>query len=244
MDRLGIIYKATSPSGKVYIGQTTKGLEVRKNLHYRITTKYDHKFARALNKYKYQIKWDILYNNVPINKLNLAEKCAIYLYDSYYKGYNSTLGGKATTGLIQTQKARNKISRAQIGRKHSEKTKIKMSKAQIGHPFYGNRTASAETKKKMSDARMGRPLSAETKLKLSKARMGKPGTKHTERTKEILSVINSAEKNPMAKLSWTIVSEIRLKYKSNNYSQAELARLFNVSNMTINKIVHNKSWKI
>ena len=73
----GIIYKATSPSGKVYIGQTIKTLKKRKIEHFsRAFNKnnlYNTKFYYAIRKYgKYAFSWKILYR-VSVIKLNTLE---------------------------------------------------------------------------------------------------------------------------------------------------------------------------
>ena len=49
--------------------------------------------------------------------------------------------------------------------------------------------------------------------------------------------------NPRSKLNESNVEEIKSLYKTNNYSQRELAVLFNVSQTTINNIINNLSWK-
>ena len=59
-DETGIIYKATSPSGKVYIGQTTKSLDKRKNEHYnkafnKNVKVYNYPISRAIRKYNNDI---------------------------------------------------------------------------------------------------------------------------------------------------------------------------------------------
>ena len=48
----GIIYKYTSPSNKIYIGQTINE-KSRKNQHHTKTIKLRTSFGEALNKYKY-----------------------------------------------------------------------------------------------------------------------------------------------------------------------------------------------
>lgn len=52
----------------------------------------------------------------------------------------------------------------------------------------------------------------------------------------------TGEKNPMRRLSWEIVRQIRAMYATNQYSQHELGRRFQVTAATINHIVHNKKW--
>lgn len=120
----GIIYKATSPSGKVYIGQTIRGLKRRKNIHIneafnKNSNKYYNHFSNAIRCYgKNKFVWEVLYNDVPYSILLKLEIVIIEAYDSFNSGYNSTLGGESVM----------------MGRKHSEKTKAKMSADRKGKP--------------------------------------------------------------------------------------------------------------
>ncbi len=60
---MGLIYKATFPNGKVYIGQTTQTLEKRKYQHRRDAIDLNRKspFFFAINKYGWEnVKWEIV----------------------------------------------------------------------------------------------------------------------------------------------------------------------------------------
>ncbi len=98
--KTGIIYKATSPSGKVYIGQTIQTLDKRKSGHFYCAfdenrTGYNTKFYRAIRKYgKENFIWVIVYSNIPYTKLAKLEIKAITEYNSYKFGYNSTMCGE------------------------------------------------------------------------------------------------------------------------------------------------------
>ena len=95
------IYKATSiTTGKVYIGQSCQTLEKRMSQHlYKATSDYDpnNHFHNAIRKYGFQdfvfqiIEDDIMSNEI----LDEREKYWINHYNSYYDGYNSTLGGES-----------------------------------------------------------------------------------------------------------------------------------------------------
>ena len=97
----------------------------------------------------------------------------------FKKGCSGGMGmlGKHHT---TTEKTKNKISKANKGRKFSEETKRKMSIAHKGI----RHIMSEKTKNKISKARKGMKFSKETKEKLSKARKGK---KQSEETKEKIS---------------------------------------------------------
>ena len=114
--KTGIIYKSTSPSGKVYIGQTTQGLHVRRNNHFSKAfnencTVYNTKFSRAIRKYRDKLIWDILYDNIPAHYLSYMEITVIGQYNSYKIGYNSTLGG-GCVDVIVSEGTKRKLSEA------------------------------------------------------------------------------------------------------------------------------------
>lgn len=139
----------------------------------------DSKFHRAIRKYGSDLEWTVLYENVSLELLDIAEICAIYANNSFYDGYNCTLGGDGNLGRKLSEEHKNRISEANTGENHplygtapwnkglkgvqsawnkglsmSEEAKKKLSESRIGEKnyFYG-KTHSAETKRKMSEAR-------------------------------------------------------------------------------------------
>ena len=143
------IYKHTCPNGKVYIGQTGQKPEKR---YGRDGCKYEGctAFYNAIQKYGWDnIEHEILCNDLTLEEANIKEAEFIQLYQSYNRkyGYNLRLGGNNGT--------------------HSEETKIKMSKWQIG------KVLSDETRKKISEKRIGQKDSIETRLKKSGSQKGK-----------------------------------------------------------------------
>ena len=95
------IYKATSiTTGKVYIGQSCQTLEKRMSQHlYKATSDYDlnNHFHNAIRKYGFQdFVFQIIEDGIMSNEiLDEREKYWINHYNSYYDGYNSTLGGES-----------------------------------------------------------------------------------------------------------------------------------------------------
>lgn len=96
----GLIYKAISPSGRCYIGQTIN-LKNRINQHKNNafnehSKEFNHKFHKAIRKYGfYNIIWEILVDEVPICLLDDLEIEYIKQFNSFNDGYNLTLGGNA-----------------------------------------------------------------------------------------------------------------------------------------------------
>jgi hypothetical protein len=57
-DGYGFIYTATSPSGKVYVGKTTKSVLCRKKQHFwKAFSGLDTKFCRAIRRYSKDMVW-------------------------------------------------------------------------------------------------------------------------------------------------------------------------------------------
>jgi len=219
----GIIYKATSPSGKVYIGQTIKKLNIRRNSHFhhafnKNSDKYHSHFSRAIRKYgRGGFIWEVIYDNIPYKKLSKLEIKTIVKYNSYKHGYNSTEGGEGAVGLKMTEEAKAKISKANRGRKVSKKTKKRISEFNIGNIH------SEATKKKIGDAHRGKVVSKKSRIKMSKS--------------------HSGENNHNSKLTYKKVKEIR-RLKKQGYSVKDLAKKYEISESVMYGVVSNRSWKI
>lgn len=79
---------------KVYIGQTTQTIGIRFTNHKMASrTGEDTKFYRAMRKHGEENFYPELLERVEVEDLNDRERYWIKYYDSYYNGYNSTLGG-------------------------------------------------------------------------------------------------------------------------------------------------------
>lgn len=112
----GIIYKYTSPSGKVYIGQTIDE-KIRRNTFLNPKCLYaGGKIDKARNKYGPEnFTYEILENVKEDDKkklldtLNKLEMYYINKYDSFKNGYNSTPGGQFI--YIYTDEDKEKIAK-------------------------------------------------------------------------------------------------------------------------------------
>lgn len=258
---VGIIYKATCiENGKVYIGQTTEHILVRKKNHLNKafgSKFYGTHFYNAIRKYgKDSFEWKIIHENIPINYLDNMEVLTISLYDSYENGYNSTEGGRVGhRGYKISEETRKKMSKSQLNKKEmSKETKKKMSEAHFGKHH------SKDTRRKMSESATGhkkgmygKKHTTETKQKMSKAATGKRfSEKHRKNlslaikrifTEEFLKKI-SGENGNNAKLTWKEVKDIRFKYATGKYTQDKLSKIYNISCPSISKIINYKAWKI
>lgn len=143
----GIVYKYTSPSGKVYIGQTCRE-RGRRNEFLAVDRPYSggHFIDSARRKYgpenfTYEVLFEIIGDDG--NEINKTLNHWESYYISYYKsndkqyGYNMNDGGAGNTGITLSAEARAKIGekirqRLKVsggpmkGKKHSSESIIKM----------------------------------------------------------------------------------------------------------------------
>jgi hypothetical protein len=94
MGRKGIIYKITSPSGKVYVGQTIRSFEKRMQEH-KDSKSTCSAVKNAIDKYKDQMKYEIIEANIPQEQLDEREIHWIKELNSLRpNGYNLKTGGR------------------------------------------------------------------------------------------------------------------------------------------------------
>ena len=117
-ERTYTVYLATSPSGKVYVGITSKNLPARVSQHYqaaRTSASRDKVqcLHHVLSKYGSEMRWEVLEGGVAGREAaNLRKKHYIQLFranDPQY-GYNGTEGGDA--GAVPNAEVRAKMSQA------------------------------------------------------------------------------------------------------------------------------------
>jgi group I intron endonuclease len=174
----GIIYKATSPTGLVYIGQSTRPLPQRIREHKRKAAQGKRwgAFMAALVDCGFlSFAWEQIDTAETPEELDAKEKqwIAFYQSDDPVRGYNRTPG---SAGWSPSKETRQKISSALKGRPS---------------PLRGV-PKSAETRKKMSKSSKGKRHSAETRQKLRDIQAGKYageenpfyGQRHTPETRE------------------------------------------------------------
>lgn len=199
------IYKITSPSNKVYIGQSIN-IKKRwinyKNLHckrqpklYNSFIKYgpeNHKFELIEECLESELfDKEIFYKQQFINKFGwrLALFCEIFDQKS---------------GGIRSEETKQKMSKAKIGKKLSEETKLNISKAKKGL-IVNNQWAkniskgkkgfkhTQETKDKIREGNLNKIYSKESKNKISKANKGK---KRSEEICQKISIGKKGKKQP------------------------------------------------
>lgn len=94
----GIIYKITNDiNDKIYIGKTEEKLNERWSRHIydaTLTNSKNRPLYNAINKYGIQHFFITEIESCNVEELSEREKYWIAYYNSYYNGYNATLGGE------------------------------------------------------------------------------------------------------------------------------------------------------
>lgn len=152
----GIYYIKNLVNNKIYIGQANNIYKRWKDHIWKLNNNRHHNkhLQRAWNKCgEKNFKFEIICE-CNINRLLDLEKYYIEKYDTFFNGYNLTVGGEGTYGHRVSKEARYKIGKAQKGKTISKENREKLSKyfKGSGNPFYG-RTHTDETKKLISDIR-------------------------------------------------------------------------------------------
>ena len=153
-----ILYRHTSPSGKVYIG-ITRDVNIRwSNKGYRYLT-YNSIFGKAILKYGWDnIKHEILFTKLSKDRAQRLEIELIRHYKNLGISYNITDGGEGTTG-----------------RKVSKSTREKMQKSAHG---WSKEAIQASINS----------LNRKSRENLIKARKAWKGKHHSDSTKETMSI--------------------------------------------------------
>ena len=205
------IYRYTNKiNGKVYIGMTTRDVEIRHNEHVSDINDGTY-FHRALKKYGIEgFVLEVIDTANDVDELKDKEKYWIGFYYSFAqksKGYNLTLGGDGALGAVCSDETRLMLSESKRGKKnhmfgrtceksprfhtlHSEETRIKMSIAR-------NKRAklSEETKRKISSSLKGKYTGEQNSM------FGKTGTENPSArkllcvtTREVFNYMKKAAK--------------------------------------------------
>ncbi len=169
------VYCATSPSGKRYVGLTSRGEAFRWAEHRGAARSgSDLPLYKAIRKYGAQaFRRTILERMTTEAGAKRAEQLWIKELGTFAPGgYNLTAGGDGMLGHVHTPEARAKISAAQVGRvhpmlgyQHTPETRARMSA--VWTP--GKRAAMSARMKPIAQARPPRPCTPETRAKMSLA---------------------------------------------------------------------------
>lgn len=107
-----IIYKATSPSNKMYIGFSSNSLKVRIWNHKKASKiKPDITLYRAFKKYGFDsFLWEVIDQASTYEEAIKKEIMYIELYNTFKGGYNSTSGGDGVKNHKHSEKTKKLLS--------------------------------------------------------------------------------------------------------------------------------------
>lgn len=239
MNKICGIYKITSPTGRIYIGQTLNFKE--RSYKYSINDcKTQRKLYNSILKYGWDKHTIELIEECLPEFLNDRER---YWQEEFFciqNGLNCILTHTSTKSGVLSQETKNKISVANKGKKITEEhkkkigdgnkgkkmskeAKLKISLAHKGKNaiWYGKKL-SEETRKKMSNSMKGRKITDEVKKKLSNSMKQKSHTKKKViniETNEVYSSVKEAQKQTnlsyhvfCSMLSGRTINKTKFKY--------------------------------
>lgn len=184
-----VIYKAYDNKTKmIYIGMT-KHFNKRKREHYNEHKRLTH-FHRALKVRPNDFEWSVIETNLTFEEAKQREMYWISYFNSFYNGFNETLGGDGTQGLC------GELNYF-YGKHHTEETKKKIANRDYSH-MYGATNPNADGKN--GQYWKGKHLPDEVKKKMSvsqKKAWERKTEKELQAYKEMCSKRSSGKNNPM-----------------------------------------------
>lgn len=174
LTKRGFLYLLTFPNGKAYVGITSRTVKERFDEHVN-NNRYGKRACAvhaAIEKYGApSVKVDVLAEASWEHLVDLEIKAIAALNTRPPFGYNLTIGGEGVRGMDAVTRA--KISASSIGKKMSAAACEKMRANRTG------KTHSAETKRKMSDAKKLSPKNADHIANLAAINAGRVVTEET-----------------------------------------------------------------
>ena len=154
-EEVGIIYGwYCTVTYKWYIGQTIDP-EGRFKSHIKYSKKINSNFYNAIRKYGLNnFVYCVLEDNIIRENLNMKEIDWIEYYDSFYDGYNMTIGGGQNTkfshiSIKKMSDSHKGIKNCNYGKHRPEETRKKISNANKSH------VVTEETRNKISESCKG-----------------------------------------------------------------------------------------
>lgn len=150
------VYRHISPSGKVYIGITSRK-NVKNRWRYGSGYASCWYFRNAIDKYGWNnITHEILLKDISESEAKYAEKYLIRWYKMQNISYNLTDGGDGWLGYCHTDESKQKMRKAKLGTKASEATRRKQSESHKGKFGKKGWHHTEESRQKMSQYRKGK----------------------------------------------------------------------------------------
>lgn len=250
------IYKITSPTGRVYVGQSWN-IENRKNQHARTDKRtQNYILAKSIKKYGWDAHIFEVIMSLPESttqmqldqyEIDCIESCRIFglklmnLKDGGSKGKHCAESIARMTGIKRSEDCKEKHRINATGKIFSEETREKLRIANVGKKL------SEEHKAKIKESVNKFCKTDEYRLKQSISGKGKLRSEETKRRISIANLGNTKSKGKPKcnrSLNDDQVREIREQTKVFVYGkQKELALKYGVSTRIINKVVNNVCYK-
>jgi group I intron endonuclease len=170
------IYKITSPSGKIYIGQTTN-YSKRYNAYKNHKCKGQPKLFASIEKYGFINHTIEIIKECQVEDLNYYERYYQEYYESVLNGLNLRYTATTDKSGFMSEETKKKMSDSGKGKIITEEWRKNLGLVWLG------RKHTDETKKKMSEAAKGKEKSAEHIAKLPQNQKGFKKKPHSEETK-------------------------------------------------------------
>lgn len=129
MDKLCGIYKLTSPTGKIYVGQSIN-IHRRKIRYKNLDCKHQRKLYNSLKKYGFDKHEFEILDLCLKNELNQKERFWQEHFNVIDNGLNCELTNDDNCKKKVSKETRLKLRNSRLGKKHTEESKLKMSKIQ------------------------------------------------------------------------------------------------------------------
>lgn len=256
------IYKITSPTGNVYIGQSWN-IEKRFYDYHKCLAANQPALNNSFNKYGIESHSFEVIHELPID----AEQEVLNRYEQLYMDAHRDCGiallnvKEGGSNGKHAESTKKKIQESLKGRRFSTKHQEKITKAITGKPKSDQHRQSLRNANlgKKTPAIVKQKLSASMKraweinprgenyiIKLSAALKGRTFTNtHKENISSGRKELGSAKgiNNPRAILTPELVKQIRNKFKPRHYTGKMLATEYGVSYQTIRDILDGRRWQ-
>ncbi|APZ82878.1 hypothetical protein [Flavobacterium phage FL-1] len=221
------IYKITSPSGKVYIGQS---VNIKKRLQDYKCVKGDKqpKLYRSFRKYGFEKHKIEVVCQCTVEELNDKERYYQDLFSCIGKnglncvlttssdrsGFVSEFVKDKLRGKSRSEHVRLKISESHKGKKHTKETRLKIAK--------NSRNISEETRQKYRDSHIGPTHTLEARKKISEAGKGRVFSEESR-----MKIVLSHGKRVLNKETGEIYLSMAKAAKAINHNEAWLGKKLN-----------------
>jgi group I intron endonuclease len=221
------IYKITSPSGKIYIGQTTN-YSKRYNAYKNHKCKGQPKLFASIEKYGFINHTIEIVKECQVEYLNYYERYYQEYYESVLNGLNLRYTATTDKSGFMSEESKKKMSDSGKGKVMSEEWRKNLSIAGMG------RKHTEEEKQKISQANKGKKKTAEHIAKVQATLKTMQMPKRSEETK-LLQSLNSGRSKKVNQydLEGNFINQFR--------SNSEASRQLGISLMSISRCALGKT---